>query len=326
MGRRGNNLNSYYMDLPHEWINRAKNNFLFCVLAILLLGCSVDKQSGLAKLETHQEVESLINSMLKNQQTSIWIEEEEIVLSHIASGRNILFSDSLSGLKTFFKGDFDNNGLTDIIALWNRGEMINYVVMDFGSDSLKIYNLNSDFGYDLKFNSILHDSILVFDSFSNSFADSSSKKVYKLIHKFNSFIEYNPYPTPISIEKIEFETTLCFGSCPKFKIEITSNREGLFHAMDHNRKTRNSELIEGIFKTQIDTNSYKEIVNLIKYLNIEKLKNEYDMLVTDLPSLNLKITYDGGKEKFIYDYGIRGTLGLRKLYQLFYELRFNQNW
>lgn len=45
-----------------------------------------------------------------------------------------------------------------------------------------------------------------------------------------------------------------------------------------------------------------------------------------MQTVNLKITYDGGKIKNIQDYGAMGSKKLIKVYIQLFELRKTQNW
>ena len=52
-------------------------------------------------------------------------------------------------------------------------------------------------------------------------------------------------------------------------------------------------------------------------------------IITSLALLTLRVrtvTYDNGKVKSIRDYGLLGTYGLDRVYQLLFELRENQKW
>ena len=147
-----------------------------------------------------------------------------------------------------------------------------------------------------------------------------------LIFKFGDFIEFNKSPKTYKIEKIEYTTGMCFGTCPAFSIEINKDRKGTFKAEYYNTKTKNSKEVNGTFKTDINEKSYSEIIGLLNYIDFPNLKDDYSVSWTDDQTCNLTITYNNGQKKKIKDYGLIGTYGLDRLYQLFFELRFNQNW
>ena len=81
----------------------------------------------------------------------------------------------------------------------------------------------------------------------------------------------------------------------------------------------------GEYKAEIDNKSYSDIINLLNYIDFQNLNDEYAVNWTDDQTSYITITYDQGKIKTIRDYGLIGTHGLDKLYDLLFKLRFNQN-
>src|SRR5690606_31812581 len=129
------------------------------------------------------------------------------------------------------------------------------------------------------------------------------------------------------IERIEYFTSVCFGTCPQFRIEIDKDREAVYEAIRFNfSKEFNSPSPEGTFKTKISENEFQLIFKKLIEMDFPVLQDSYRVPYTDAQTANLKIIYDGGKEKTITDYGMNGTSELKELYQLFLELRENQNW
>src|SRR5690606_8753996 len=119
----------------------------------------------------------------------------------------------------------------------------------------------------------------------------------------------------------------CFGTCPQFRIEIDKNREAVYEAIRFNfSKEFNSPSPEGSFKTKINEPEFQLILKKLNEMDFPTLEERYKVPFTDAQTANLKIIYDGGKEKIITDYGMMGTPELKELYQLFLELRENQNW
>ena len=129
-----------------------------------------------------------------------------------------------------------------------------------------------------------------------------------------------------SIEKIEYQTTRCFGTCPQFNIVIDKAKNATFNAQHHNRKDKNEKEIKGKYKTTIKDKDFDEIINLMNDIDFPNLNNNYTIGRKDYPSCFLTITYDNGKVKRIRDYGLSGTSELKELYNLMFELRFNQEW
>ncbi len=61
-------------------------------------------------------------------------------------------------------------------------------------------------------------------------------------------------------------------------------------------------------------------------MTINSTKDKYAVNWTDDQASILEITFDNGKVKKIYDYGLIGTFGLDRVYQLLFKLRENQKW
>ena len=142
-----------------------------------------------------------------------------------------------------------------------------------------------------------------------------------LIHKFGGFIELTRINknTP-AIESIYFSTTPCFGTCPVFNLNIFKDRTAYYLRDD------SFEESAGNFRTTINQTQWNEITELIKYINISELKDNYFFSATDMQSSKLMIYFSDGSKKGITDYGLQGTLGLVRLYNLLFALRFNQQW
>lgn len=255
------------------------------------------------------------------------------------SGFNFRFSsngpckevaDFLGITKSFYKADFDNNGYSDLLAIGDYYDFQIFVVMNYGRDSLKLNRLTRRSFQECTFPKILNDTIIRYYFMpENNWHDKvqlSSLKYIDLTFKYGDFVEYNPKPLVYSIEKIEYQTTTCFGICPKFYISILKDKSSFFKAEAYNRESRNSKEVNGTYSTTLTDTSFLEIINLLNYIDFPNLKNNYDVGWTDDQTCILTVTYDNGHVKTISDYGLIGTYGLERLYQLLFDLRFNQKW
>ncbi|MNK16763.1 hypothetical protein D3C87_349330 [compost metagenome] len=240
--------------------------------------------------------------------------------------------------KSVYKADFDNNGYTDLLVLGGWGETnhySSYVVMNFGRKKKpKLIALNKDMQLlDIpKVLSIRNEPFLILYSSRNmrgtnpKISDTTSTK---LIFKYGGFAEYSEKPSENHIEKIEFKTSPCFGTCPVYQLTINKNKSATFLAEHYNfnkDKRNNAFKNEGLFDTKINDIDYKQLVNLLNYIDFKNLKDEYSVSWTDDQTATLTITYDNGKTKTIEDYGMIGTYGLSSVYDLLAEMRFNQKW
>ncbi len=147
-----------------------------------------------------------------------------------------------------------------------------------------------------------------------------------LIYMFGDFIELNKKQKMYNIEKIEYQTTRCFGTCPQFNIVIDKSKNATFDAQHYNIKDKSGKEIKGKYKATIKDKDFDEIVNLLNDIDFPNLKDNYTIGRKDYQASFLTIIYDNGKVKKIRDYGLSGTTGLKNLYTLMFELRFNQDW
>ncbi|MBU2921008.1 hypothetical protein KO504_06615 [Winogradskyella psychrotolerans] len=264
-------------------------------------------------------------------------------------------ADSLKINKSFYKSDFDNNGFTDLLIIGDGhncmamagcedGEYIScdfgvYSLMNFGKDSINSIDLNfitKTLSFVPKIIETKNGSFIelhkpldykIGDEGKNTFG-----RVIPLIYKYGTFIERNEKKIEYDIEKIEFIANGCMAGCPEFIISIDKNKNGKFNALNYNWFDKNFSYdlepndVNGEYKAQISDKHFKEIYGIINYLNFPNLDNSYYSGAIHSSSVILKITYNNGEIKTIKDDGLIGTYGLKRVYDMFYDLRFNQEW
>ena len=119
-------------------------------------------------------------------------------------------------------------------------------------------------------------------------------------------------------EKIKFKSNYCYGTCPVFEMIITKDRSATYNAISYNDET-------GQYKAVIPTKEFDQLISLLKYLQLDKLRNKYEVNWTDDQIITTEITYNG-KTKVISDYGAIGTFGLSNLYLMFFNFRKLIEW
>ncbi len=197
-------------------------------------------------------------------------------------------------------------------------EYISVVEKDFNE------KWNCNFGFQILANYEFYKRILSpITKISKEIADTSEL----FVRSIQLYSLFNKNIGKYSIEKIQYLTKGCFGTCPIFEITIDKNGKAKFVAEAFNFVEKFTKEIEGRFKTTILASKYKSLVELLNYMNFPNLKNNYSSgEITDLPSSILKVTYNNGKVKVINDYGMSGTVELIQLYSIIDKLRFDQNW
>ena len=125
------------------------------------------------------------------------------------------------------KADFDKNGLTDILVIGGiYGDNFLICILD-KKDKYEIKLIRKRRFHDYTFPVVENDKIkYYFESVLERENWDKSRKLQKtiLIYKFDSFIEENQTPANHKIEKNEYSTSVCFGTCPVFSITINSDK------------------------------------------------------------------------------------------------------
>jgi len=213
----------------------------------------------------------------------------------------------------FYKVDLDNNLLTDLVIDGRRL----LIVLDKGNGKYELNYLDRQ-----SFEKTLLVSIEQLHSPAKIIVRKSPDKfsqLFTLVYKYGKFIEFNGNPGPdLNIDSIKFIASGCFGNCPSFEMTINKDRKVMYMA-----KSFNDE--QGEFTGIIAEGEYNELIELLNYIQIEKLNIYYSVEWTDDASALLTISYNN-ETKFILDYGQSGTYGLAALYHKFFEYRKSISW
>lgn len=310
-----------------------KFTFTYCFYFVLL-SCSPTKQADpIMQLSSPQAIESFVHKLdLKYQHFRVnrHLQQPSPNCSQVAQALKV---------KPWIKADIDQNGYADLLV-HSRWKQSNYlvIVMSFANRQYQLKMLNEQgcsFG-----RLIMSDQkkLIEYFHFGEAFQQKQWSDVvainrklrqsseylptrYRdtLIYYLNDFIEYNPQPVTHKIQSIYFKTISCLGHCPIFDMHITSDQVAIYNAVeDHLRK--------GKFKTQLVTKDFRQIINLLNYLNFPQLKDRYETIDLKEPVTELTINYNNGAVKKITDASFEGTKGLALLYNLIIDLRKTQSW
>ena len=96
----------------------------------------------------------------------------------------------------------------------------------------------------------------------------------------------NKLPNPI----ILLERTICYGTCPAYKIEIYENGDGFYHGKRFVNNT-------GKFEFSINKIDISHIIKKAEEINFFDMQDKYTEAISDLPKTYIKI-----KNKLIEDY------------------------
>ncbi|REG86030.1 DUF6438 domain-containing protein [Winogradskyella sediminis] len=247
------------------------------------------------------------------------------------------------------KTDLDNNGFTDLVV---NAYVPLIIVLNNGDKDFKELNFrNTKFFSDNEpeldsIAEIGNEKVLIFETEIQEFDDeeypnikikknqealsynSKTKesewtirdvkyKVDSLTVKFGELVEYkNIKPKVNRIKELYFSTTGCFGSCPIFDIKLDSERN-----LEYNGKKFTNH--SGLKSFRLNQTDYDNVIGLIEYAELKKLKSFYSVNWTDDQTGILKVIYENGEVKEIQDYGLQGTINLKAIYKKLFEINKN---
>ena len=290
----------------------SKRKFIW-ILTIILIFCmstNVMYASEIEKLKTKEDVQ---NFLVQKVDTA-WAKYD---FFEDINGEDT----SAFGKGKFFKLDLDQNGTIDLLI---NGKYL-FAITDscngrFASHFIDRGTFMLD-KYTLK-NIVYKDKIplLIVGKYNEyAFTKTSSSKDDSLILVFGDFYEYNSSIDDLKIKEIKISTSVCFGTCPVFKLMIRTDRTATYDAIQYNK-------MNGKFKAKIDSVSFAKLIETINYIKLNSLKDHYEVNWTDDQTVTLEIKFNDGLVKRISDYGKIGTLGLQYLYAQLFALRKTQVW
>ncbi len=293
----------------------------YLVLITLFIACTAKAEANkIDKLKTDEDVEKFMKT------------EGKLTGHFHLRALEDMYEDSESlqlakklGVKTWQKKDLNNDGRTDLLVY--NGETFNFhtivVIDDGGQFKLQYFGKMFSVHYPVVGMWNGYPCLRIFTE-GNRF-DANNKKVHiitdttVLVYQFGCFMEAKARQTVHNIERIEYKTSGCYGTCPIFSLNIFKDRYAKYYAERFNKT-------EGIFTAKIDTASFNTLIVTLNYTDFPALENSYAVGWTDDQTATLTITYDHGKIKKISDYGLQGSYGLQAVYQMLFNLRNNQNW
>lgn len=234
------------------------------------------------------------------------------------------FSESKAGPVTqlsknkFIKRDLNSDGLTDLIL--NGRYLI--VVLDDGHGGYLVRSIDrGEQTFALIGLDTLGSQPKVIVERCDKFSQQKPAPTNcdTLVFKFNDFIEYSNKIDTTLIDEISLSTRRCMGTCPVFEMTIASGGHATYNAILYNKQ-------KGIYECEIDSTRLNDLFRLTAYLNPRSLKSRYEVGWTDDQTVKLVIIYHNGFVKEINDYGLLGTFGLKRLYNIFFALRDSQEW
>lgn len=225
------------------------------------------------------------------------------------------------------KADFNGDGRTDLLVMlywYNYGV---HVVLDQGNGTYKLETLSHNVNKKCELANVLemgnrHLLLIYQEKYEGGRGGKGLRMYYEtdtLIYKYGGFIEYKNHSPEVVIDSILFRAGHCQGSCPVFSIRLDKNGKGYLDAGPYNPK-------QGNFTATIKKEDVDNLTGLVRYLSLKDLKDHYNVHWANDQTVWLQVWYSDGTMKEIEDYGMHGTYGLRRLYNMLFDLRRTQNW
>lgn len=281
--------------------------------------------------QNHKKINK-IDSLQTTEDIQKFIEEKNIDYTITVSDK-LQYNDQCSSigdslnLRPWTKEDFDQNGLTDLLLTGNTKDGPKTIcILDMGNDGFSTRKITRGNLYETCAFVTAKDGKIEYKSnkIQSRQGYSSNLQTDHLIYKFGEFIEENAHLKKHNILELEFEASPCYGKCPSFTLNILSNRDIKWHADTNNNV--NFQKYSGTYKSKLSQEQYKELIDILNYIDFENLNEGYQVGYTDSATGTLKVTYDNLKTKNISDYGMMGTRGLKKLYNVLFDLRGILEW
>jgi Domain of unknown function (DUF6438) len=304
-----------------------KQSRFWVIFPLILLSTQVRANNKIDSLKTDNEVVEFLKSVNDNFRSAKYDAIELRSSETIRKDQNCDGMADQWQVKNWEKADFNGDGLTDLLVTLYWYDYGVYVVMDKGNNQFDLLPLSYNVFDKCKLAKPITTNgrqLLLYygkkDIPGKMVSDNKNmNQVDTLVYRHGDFVEFNRQPATAEIDSIEFHTGYCFGNCPVFKIRFDKNGHAEYIAGSYNPK-------EGKFSTVLKKKDLGEISDLINYIGVSNLRDNYSVSWTDDQTAGLRVRFADGSIKEIRDYGMRGTFGLRLLYTKFFALRTNQDW
>jgi hypothetical protein len=230
-------------------------------------------------------------------------------------------------IKTWEKVDFNNDKLTDLlVTVSDAGSAYVYAIIDQPSGGMKLIRITQGLSHGCQIAKpiwIGNKQMLRFYAESSLYNETTKSQDWTrtdtLIFLYGDFVEFNNKPDNYQVKSVYIETSGCFGTCPVFKLKISKDGEATYNAKSYNPKNGN-------YRGSVSLDRLAQIKSLINYIGIKMLKDFYSVNWTDDQTALIQIEFTDGTVKTVNDYGMIGSFGLSRLYNLLFDLRRSEKW
>ena len=237
-------------------------------------------------------------------------------------------------VKAWQKVDFNRDGRTDLFVTLKWYNVFHvFVVIDKGDNLFKALDLtrgwltgeNCQLAWPIK---VADKQMLAFYSrtyiYEGKVRDGEWKwrtelKTDTLVYLYDDFIEYNPKVKNYAIRSISINSRPTAWPGLEYTANIQADGKAAYSAFKFKSES-------GYFTGKISTDKLAELKSLLDYIQVKKLKDDYQVQWTDDQTVDYEIVFEDGTVKKINDYGTIGTFGLRRLYSFLLDLRQSEYW
>lgn len=227
------------------------------------------------------------------------------------------------------KIDLNNDGKTDLLftAYW-YSSFHQYAILESGLNQYELFNLSNNIDFACKIVKpivINNKNELLVNNHKTDVETVSEQRATNFIdtltYKFNSFVEMNNKVINYDIKSIKFI------SDKDFEIEIDNNQNAHYTCLNIlNVSNLKGNYYKGESRKKIDKSIFEKIKELLEYINVQDLQNEYTLDGYDFSTVWLEIKFKNGSVKKIKDYGYQGTYGLNAAYNKMKKIALETDW
>jgi|SRR5690554_1901345 len=297
------------------------------LLIIFIFTSTFVSANQIDSLKSSKDVEEFAKKVYPKFTEFKWSEFKIISTEEVRAKISCKEGYDLLIMKNWEKVDITNDGKTDLIltAYWGT-TLYSYAIVDKGNNNFKTYRLSKNvFDNCELFKPIKKDDLNYLKTYIKKQEEVGLMEYEELIikdtlvFKFQEFVELNKNPTKYRIKEIEFQTSGCYGSCPVFNLKINYKGNAEFNGQAYIKHKGKSE-------NKIPINLFNEIQELLEYIEVKKLKDNYSVAWTDDQTSYLTIRFNDNSTKKIRDYGMIGTFGLMAVYSKLIEIGKETEW
>lgn len=303
------------------------NNMKKGLLIIFIFTSTLVFANQIDNLDSSKDVEEFAKKVYPKFTKYKWSKFKIISTEKVKEKISCKDEYDLFGMKNWEKIDITNDGLTDLIltVYWGR-IFYSYAIVDTGNNNFKIYRLsknvfdNCELFKPIKKNDLNYLKIHIKKQEEVGLMEYEELIIKDtLIFKFQEFIELNKNPINYKIREIEFQTSGCYGTCPVFNFKLNYKGNNEFNGQAYIKH-------EGKSEGKIPVKLFNQIHELLEYIEVNKLKDNYSVAWTDDQTSTLSIRFDDNSVKKIKDYGMIGTFGLMAVYSKLIEIGEEPVW